>query len=723
MSSHWVVGGPIDFAGLHRLRHHPRRQAEAHRVKVYLADLFHVFQAGKNPDTNPYTVPLGIGFLASTVKRYLPHCEVRLFRDPDRLLNAIRSEPPRIVGLSFCSWNSDLSRRVSEIVKTEGADIILVRGGPSVDDADDQILDFFETFPQLDYLVPNEGETGFLALLQAIERNEHRNAAIPGVAYLDEAGHLVRGRYQRPIVPGSIAGSERISPKQVRYLQPGDIEIPSPYLDGTLDEFLDEGLVPIVQTMRGCPYQCHFCVSGATEWNRMRDYDLERVESEIDYALSRSRAKDLILTDENWGILGERDVELAHFIMERHAKEGTPRRLYYYTAKIVTDASKKIVELVAPIAWIGEFSMSFQTLNPATRAAIKRTNIGLDKLAANVQWARERNIRTSSEMIYGFPYENPQTFFDGVECLIREGVNAVTIYPLQLFPGIDLAAKSARENYALRTRFRLADCGYGVYDGGRLIAVESEEIVVANRWSTQEDYFTVRRYGFFQQALFGRGYLGEFVDLCSEIGVPVWSVVRHLAVADYSRYPALGAVLAAHTCEAIGELKSTRQEVYQEVVDRLRTGDAATGIKLNLVYLGRLMSSPAALAELLQIITAYTENLLSDSPYLEIALTYLNEILPNRIVMLNANVEDHVRFRSRFNYSCWLSCSYDDISELLLAEPQEFQALVSDKLKSSLAAFDQSARSDLQAIFDRTPSTQLLRAVVPYRNQRPSGPG
>ena len=237
-------------------------------MKIYLADLFHVYTAGRNPHTSPYTVPLGIGFLASTVKSRLPHSQVTLFRDPDRLLHAIRSEPPDVVGFSFCSWNSDLSRRVSEIVKATCPGVATVGGGPSVDDADDQLTEFFEMFPTVDYLVPNEGESGFLALIHAIERGQARSGPIPGVAYLDESNRLIRGQYQRPIVPSETTGFERLSPKQVRPIGPDEIEIPSPYLDGTLDAFLNEGLVPIIQTMRGCPYQCHFCVSGATEWNQ-----------------------------------------------------------------------------------------------------------------------------------------------------------------------------------------------------------------------------------------------------------------------------------------------------------------------------------------------------------------------------------------------------------------------------------------------------------------------
>ena len=37
-------------------------------MRVVLADLFHLGGA-QNPDTAPYTVPLGIGYVAATAKR------------------------------------------------------------------------------------------------------------------------------------------------------------------------------------------------------------------------------------------------------------------------------------------------------------------------------------------------------------------------------------------------------------------------------------------------------------------------------------------------------------------------------------------------------------------------------------------------------------------------------------------------------------------------------
>jgi radical SAM superfamily enzyme YgiQ (UPF0313 family) len=695
-------------------------------MRIYLADLFHTYNAGHNPDTNPYTIPLGIGFLSSTVKRYCPKAEIRLFRDPDRFIEAVRRERPDIVGFSVCSWNTDLTVKTAALVKSICPEAAIVAGGPSVDDADEQILEFFRMMPVLDYLVPNEGESGFLALVRQLEIGRPAGEIIHGVAYLDAAGQLVRGRYERPVVPSAGPGMEQVSPKTVRPIDPGAIEIPSPYLDGTLDEFLDQGLVPIIQTMRGCPYQCHFCVSGATEWNKMRGYDVARVEAEIEYALIRSKTKDLILTDENWGILGDRDVDLARFIMNRHRTQGSPNRLYYYTAKIVTQASRDIVELVAPIAWIGEFSMSFQSLNPETRQAIKRTNISLDKLATHTQWARERDILTSSEMIYGFPFETPQTFFDGVETLVEQGISSVQIYPLQLFPGIDLANQSTREKYGLETGFRLSDCGYGIYDDGKLVAVETEEVVVGNRWSSLEDYLAVRRYAFFQMAIFSRGYFTELLTLCAEIHVSLQPIIRKLTLSDYSQYPALRDIMADHRRDAEAELKATKEEVYDEIVGQIRHGKSVGGVKLNLIYLARIMSSPQASAELFDLIRGFLQPMIEQHPQRDVILTYIDEVLPHRFVLLSPDVDAVVHFQSRFDYQAWSERRYDHLADLLLDQPHTFEATIHEQLRSNLADFDASDRAQLQGIFDKTRVRNVLRSVsapVSYQGSSPRSSG
>ena len=60
-------------------------------------------------------------------------------------------------------------------------------------------------------------------------------------------------------------------------------EIPSPYLSGRLDSFLDGKLLPIIQTNRGCPFSCTFCTEGQSYWSKVKVKPKEVVAGEISY--------------------------------------------------------------------------------------------------------------------------------------------------------------------------------------------------------------------------------------------------------------------------------------------------------------------------------------------------------------------------------------------------------------------------------------------------------
>ncbi len=692
-------------------------------MRVYLADLLHgkIWGLGNLPSNAPLgrTVPLGIAYLAAALNRRMPGMDVRLFRDPDRLLAAAQQEPPHLLGFCFTSWNMHISRRVAQQIKAWSPSTIVVGGGPCVDEQDEQLLAFFSQRPEVDYLVPNEGEHGFVALVAHLEGGR-KDGVIPGVAHLDPAGRLVRGGYQVPEVAPAASlvrpNSKLVLPMEKPANQESlalSGEIPSPYLDGTLDPFLEEGLVPIIQTMRGCPYRCDFCVSGTTLWNKPRGFPLERVTAEVEYALSNGRSKDLILTDENWGILGERDVELARYIMRRHQTSGSPRRLYYYTAKIVNEASRAIVETVSPIAWIGEFSISFQSLNLETRQAIKRTNISLKELKANVDWSNERGIPVSSEMIFGLPYETTESFFDGVESLIDAGVHRIVIYPLQLFPGIDLASDTARKDYGLITRFRLAaDLAYGAYLNGELISAESEEIVIGTKWFGEDAYYRIRRYAFLHTLLHSRGFVEELFHLCTEAGIPAARLTRYLASTDLSAHPTLRTIMNDFDLDARRELKLTPDEVVNSVARRLRHGEDVGGVKLNSVYLAKVLSNAAAVTELVDLIGQYVSSAGAGTPFLDVALAYAREILPNCAILFDRLTPERLSFETHFDYRRWRTGAYRSLADLLSPIPLLFEADVPSFLYSNLRDFDNADTATLQAIIDTTYGRGLMRTIL-----------
>ena len=680
-------------------------------MRVYLTELFHTFVEA-NRETSPYTVPLGIGYLAATIQHKLPAVEVRLFRDPNQLVEAIRDSPPDVLGFSVTNWNIDLSRRIAQYVKARLPNTVLVAGGPCVDDEDGPIIEFFDDFPTLDYVIPSEGELGIVALLTHLANGGDRSGtSVPGVAYRDSDGILVRGGYVMP----TVSKSDKLSRARIRTMGSTaleiDDEIPSPYLTGLLDVFLAQGLTPILQTMRGCPYRCDFCVSGTSLWNSLRGFGLDRVKAEIDYIMTRSKTGDLLLTDENWGVLGDHDIEVARHLIKRSREANWPQRVYYYTAKIVTEATRTLVETIKPIAWGAEMMISFQSLNPETRKAIRRTNISLDKVTQNVRWADERNLKTESEMIYGFPHETRDTFCDGVETLLKHGMHSVVVYPLQLFSGIDLASRERREVFGFKTKFRFAEGSFGIYANGEIIAVEKEEIVVGTKWSNFENYLEIRRYAFFMQLLFVREFFKEFLTLCRQAEIQPGPFARYLTFADYSKYPALFAILEKYNADAQAELYNSVDELYSVFSEKLARGEKIEGVKLNLVYIAKIMSSSAAVDELLCLVESYVRVAPVSEPHRHVIITYLREVLGNRIIIFDPSVEKINKFESHFDYSCWSKGHFEDIGELLLDTPRHFIGKVHDEMLNNLKQFDSLSVASLQAVVDHTAAKNLLRSV------------
>ena len=58
--------------------------------------------------------------------------------------------------------------------------------------------------------------------------------------------------------------------------------VPSPYLSGLLDKFLDGTFQPAFETSRGCPFLCTFCDQGIDE-SKITAFSTKRIADEIMY--------------------------------------------------------------------------------------------------------------------------------------------------------------------------------------------------------------------------------------------------------------------------------------------------------------------------------------------------------------------------------------------------------------------------------------------------------
>ena len=103
-------------------------------MKIYLADLVHNHHAGDNQisGSEDFVVPLNVGNLSSFIKSQKKNVDIRIFKYPKDLLEAIKKNQPDIIGFSSYIWNQVLNLNLVNYIKEIYPNIIIVFGGPTI---------------------------------------------------------------------------------------------------------------------------------------------------------------------------------------------------------------------------------------------------------------------------------------------------------------------------------------------------------------------------------------------------------------------------------------------------------------------------------------------------------------------------------------------------------------------------------------------------------------
>ena len=90
----------------------------------------------------------------------------------------------------------------------------------------------------------------------------------------------------------------------------------SPFVDGVLDSIVakhrNKNFSITLETNRGCPYSCVFCDIGAKAYQKVKKFDLARIEKELEWIVTNN-IKVVDVADANFGIF-ERDEEIVDIV-------------------------------------------------------------------------------------------------------------------------------------------------------------------------------------------------------------------------------------------------------------------------------------------------------------------------------------------------------------------------------------------------------------------------
>ena len=446
-------------------------------IKIFLGDL--IYSA-----VGTYTgvFPLNIGYIASScISRFGNDVDITLFKYIDDLDKAINESPPTILGLSNYAWTHNVSLELFQMLKLKNPNALTVWGGPNFPaDMDDQ-KKFMKKYSQVDVYVPIEGETGFSNVVELALSSKSEDELqikisekpIEGCITRDSKGDL---QYNNPVIRTSKLD-----------------EIPSPYLTGIMDKFFDGKLTPMMQTNRGCPFTCTFCVDGLDNVQKVNQFSTERVKHELNYISQHvpENTHSLHFSDLNFGMF-PRDLEICDMINENKEK-------YHYPTKVVTTTGKnkkdKIIEAIRRLDGAMSLSMSVQSMDEQVLQNVRRQNISVDAMLGLMPAIKEGGLLTESEVILGLPGETYQTHLDTIKKLIHAKLDSIQVYTCMLLDGSEMATPQQRKKWNFLTKFRVLPSDFSKISNGKNV-VEIEEVIVGSNTLTFDEYVELRMFAF-----------------------------------------------------------------------------------------------------------------------------------------------------------------------------------------------------------------------------------
>ncbi len=505
-------------------------------MKCYLADLVY--------DTvgDHYVVPLNIGYLAAYLEnKFNKLLEIKLFKYPEELEKELRIAPPDLLGVSNYSWNSRLGLTFLDIAKSINPQTVTVMGGPNIRLEPDDIKKFLQENSFLDYYIPLEGEEPLAALVEALLKGE-----------------------EKPAPPGCATIINNIFFYQSCELKnnPKELDIPSPYLSGLLDSFLSNPkMIPLLETNRGCPFGCVYCVWGISALSKVRYRDINIVNDEIDYVSERSNGQlSWIFCDANFGIL-PRDVDIARRIREKRDKNGVPVNVVTWSSKNTTYRNIEISKYLENNLQNNAF-IALQSADPKVLELSGRGNIKFEKLLQQVQDYKDRKLEIRTDLLVGLPGESYQSHIDTLIKSFELGFDTISINNIRLLPGSEYETDKFRDRYNIITKFRPIFGAYGRYDSR--ISVEIEESVRSTKDITEVEYNSLKVIHWLIYFTWNTGIFKPVLKLGQKYGINPGVVLNTVALTKTPELRKLFDNLLFESMEEWFETKEKMLEFYNK---------------------------------------------------------------------------------------------------------------------------------------------------------------
>ena len=382
---------------------------------------------------------------------YNPQLAEYTIKDPImNIVGDLYSKKPDVIGFSCYIWNIEETMKVVAMLKKIKPELVIILGGPEVTY---DVNDWLDQIPGADFIVLGEGEVTFKDLLSEIE-GEQNYKKVSGIAYRQD-------------------GKKVIQP------QNGKVDLkslPSPY---RLEEDRNElsKRVTYVETSRGCPFSCQFCLSSIEVG--VRYFDREKIKDDIRYMMNHG-AKTIKFVDRTFNISRSYAMEMFQFLIDEHQ----PGVVFQFeiTADIMRPEVIQFLNDNAP-AGLFRFEIGVQSTNDHTNDLVMRRQ-NFEKLTRTVTMVKDgQKIDQHLDLIAGLPEEDYSSFkktFNDVFALRPEEMQ---LGFLKMLRGTGLRIRADEHDYIYSDHAPYEILGNNVLSFDDIVRIKQVEDVLEKYWN------------------------------------------------------------------------------------------------------------------------------------------------------------------------------------------------------------------------------------------------
>lgn len=322
---------------------------------------------------------LAIRYLkAAVLPDFNPQIVEYTIKDPAfNIVSDLFQKKPDVVGFSCYIWNIEETIKVIQMLKTVLPNVKIVLGGPEVSY---DVHHWLRKVPEIDYIIMGEGEISFKELLLHFN-GELLLEQVRGITY------LVEGKLKIHPQPPKIDLREIASPFR--------FEEDLPHLGKRIQ---------YIETSRGCPFSCQFCLSSIEVG--VRYFNREKIKEDIRFLMDNG-AKTIKFVDRTFNISRSYAMEMFQFLIDEH-KPGVVFQ-FEITADIMRPEVIQFLNENAPKG-LFRFEIGVQSTNDLTNDLVKRRQ-NFEKLTRTVTMVKEGGkIDQHLDLIAGLPEEDYNSF-------------------------------------------------------------------------------------------------------------------------------------------------------------------------------------------------------------------------------------------------------------------------------------------------------------------------